>query len=297
MARRSLLMAVAIVLIAGIAMYLHQGAGEASIDTAQAHAADTVPASDSAEVGKAPARPAPPLRASPNHFLDYFLATKARAEAGEAIAQRDLADIYGRCMLVNINPQKFLQSIDAITALSKSPADAKEMKRVASATTEECAVVDNGAIIPIEARDLWLAQAAKQGDLVAQARLFMAPGNRPHGDDLRRFMDQVVTSGDPAALFDLGQLVAGNSSGEGTGIYASVAGDPLSGYAWSIVACRRGLDCSAGSPLMTSLCLNTGACSSPSFESFVRDYLVTSGDAPLLDSKVQAVNALLPDAI
>lgn len=60
-----------------------------------------------------------------------------------------------------------MQSIDAITAPSKSPANAEGMKRVARVTADECASVDNGAIIPLEAHDLWLQQATKQGDLAA----------------------------------------------------------------------------------------------------------------------------------
>ncbi|KRG44833.1 hypothetical protein ARC20_07980 [Stenotrophomonas panacihumi] len=231
-----------------------------------------------------------------NESLQKFLTTKARAEAGSAVAQRELAEMYGRCIPVNINPRRFLQSIDAITALSKSPANAEGMKRVARVTADECASVDNGAIIPLEAHDLWLQQAAKQGDLAAQAQVFMRPGKRPQGDELRKFMDQVVASNDPTAMFEMGQLVEGNPSGDGAGRYSSVAGDTLTGYAWSIVACQRGLDCGAGSPIMNSVCLNTGGCSSPDFESFVRDYIVTTGDAALLNSKIQEVGSLLPNS-
>lgn len=231
-----------------------------------------------------------------NGSLQKFLTAKASAEAGSAVAQRELAEMYGRCIPVNINPSRFLRSIDAIAALSKSPANAEGMKRVARVTVDECASVDNGAIIPLEAHDLWLQQAAKQGDLAAQAQAFMGSGKRPQGDNLRKFMDQVVASNDPAAMFEMGQLVVGNPSGDGAGRYSSVAGDTLSGYAWSIVACQRGLDCGAGSPIMNSACLNTGGCSSPDFESFVRDHLVTAGDAVLLNSRIEEVGSLLPNS-
>lgn len=233
-------------------------------------------------------------RSNSNELLESFLSIKTRAETGNASAQRELAEIYGKCMRVNGDPDKFAQGIKAIAAQSKSIANAEALQRVGQTTIEECAVVDNGAAIPIEAYDLWLAQAAKQGDLAAQARLYMEPGKRPEGYALGTFIDHIVNSDDVAAIFDMGQLISGNQTGDGTGKYSNVAGDALSGYAWSIAACRRGLNCEIGSPIMNSICLNTGTCSASNYESFVRDYVVSAGDAALLDSKVEEVTSLLP---
>ncbi|HVJ38209.1 MAG TPA: hypothetical protein VM687_10475 [Stenotrophomonas sp.] len=297
MNRRILLAVSATVIVGGLAGYLYWNtkSGSSTSLTNGGQPAYPVANEPSANHAAPHSGPAQALGRSSNEALQSFLTTKARAEAGDAVAQRELAEMYGRCMPINIDPQKFLASIDAMAAVSKSPANAEGMKRVAQATAVECAAVDNGAIIPLEARNLWLDQAAKQGDLAAQAQTFMGTDKRPQGDDLRKFMDEVVASGDPAALFEMGQLVSGNSTGEGSGKYANVAGDALSGYAWSIVACQRGLNCNAGSSIMNSVCLNTSGCSSPDFESFVRDNLVSAGDAALLNSKVQEVSSLLPN--
>jgi TPR repeat protein len=297
MKRSTLLAGAAAVIVGAIAGYLYWNSksGPSNTPPQGGQPASAVANDPSAIHAAAHSGPTPTAGRTSSEALESFLTTKARAEAGEAVAQRELAEMYGRCMPVNIDPQKFLASIDAMAAVSKSPANAEGMKRVGRATAVECAAVDNGAIIPLEARNLWLDHAAKQGDLAAQAQLFMGTGKRPQGDDLRKFMDQVVASGDPAALFEMGQLVSGNSTGEGAGKYSSVAGDTLSGYAWSIAACQRGLNCNAGSSIMNSVCLNTSGCSSPDFESFVREYLVSAGDAALLNSKVQEVSSLLPN--
>jgi len=152
--------------------------------------------------------------------------------------------------------------------------------------------------VPIEAYQLWLAQAAQQGDLAAQAKLYMGSmghPKRPEGQDLKNFIDQVVDSNDPNAIFELGQLIESNPSPDGTGRYANVSSQNLAGYAWSIAACRRGLDCNAGSQLMNSVCLNTLICNSPNYESFVRYYMVSAGDARLLDIRLAEVMSLLPN--
>ncbi|WP_259156009.1 hypothetical protein [Xanthomonas sp. 3793] len=225
--------------------------------------------------------------------LKRFLDLKSRANQGDAAAQRDLAEAYGRCIAVSGNPQKFLSSYEAIAKQSKSPNNAKGMLLAARSYAEECAVVDNGAVVPLEARNLWLEQAAKGGDLAAQARLQMASPNRLKGEDLRGFVDKVATGGDPLAVFELGQLLAGNSDVTSLGSYSDVASGPVSGYAWSIAACQMGLNCNAGSDLMNSVCLNTGGCSSSNFESFVRNNLVSAGDKALLDGKVKEIKSIL----
>lgn len=229
-----------------------------------------------------------------NRALESFLSIKARAEKGEPAAQRELAEAYGRCIPVNMNPERYVASIDALAALSKSPGNADALKRTGRAAAADCTAVDNGAAVPMEAYNLWLAQAAKQGDLAAQAKLYMNGNGRPQGAELKNFMDQVVASNDPNAIFELGQLIESNSSPDGTGPYSNVSAQNLSGYAWSIAACRQGLDCGAGSQVMRSLCLNTTACTSPNYESYVRDYMVSAGDAALLNSKVEEVLSLLP---
>ncbi|MDQ7760664.1 MULTISPECIES: hypothetical protein [Xanthomonas] len=232
-------------------------------------------------------------RSASNDALQTFLDLKARANRGEADAQRDLAEAYGRCIAVNIDPQKFLATYSAIAARSTSHANAQGILLVARSYAEECAVVDNGAAIPVDARNLWLEQAAKGGDLAAQARLQMASTARLQGEDLRQFVEKVSKSGDPLATFELGQLLAGNSDNTSLGRYSEVATGPTSGYAWSIAACQMGLNCGTNSDIMKSLCLNTGGCSSPNFESFVRTNLISPSDASLLDRKIKEIRKIL----
>ncbi len=229
-----------------------------------------------------------------NKALEKFISLKDRAAKGDAASQRELAELYGLCIPVNTNAERYLASYEAIAKQAKTPANAEGLRRAAKAAVNECSVVDNGAIIPIEARELWLAQAAKNGDLAAQAQIYLTSNQRLQGEQLKGFMDHVVNSRDPNAVFEMGQLVAGNVDSGDVGAYTNVANDKLSGYAWSIAACRMGLACGTGSEIMNSACLNTSGCSSTDFESFVRDNLVSAGDAALLNSKVQEVSAFLP---
>ncbi|MBO9878400.1 sel1 repeat family protein [Xanthomonas sp. D-99] len=281
----------------GVVIFWKFGMAEHPVESVSATKTHALPSDNSAgEFGAVQAgadqRAVRPVTNS-NSSLEKFLDLKERANRGDPAAQRDLSEAYGRCVAVSGDPQKFLGTYEAIAKQATSQSNAKGMMNVARAYVEECAVVDGGAIVPLDARNLWLEQAARGGDLAAQARLQMSTLKPLHGEDLRGFVDKVAVAGDPAAVFELGQLLAGNSDISSLGEYGSVAAGPVSGYAWSIAACQMGLNCDAGSDLMNSICMNTGGCSSASFESYVRSNLLGVGDAALLDSKVKEVKSIL----
>jgi len=222
-----------------------------------------------------------------------FLALKTRAEGGDAVAQRQLAFRYGNCIVVNVGPQRFLATYDSIARLAKDPTSAKLLPQVARLVAEDCAVVDDGAVIPGEAFTLWLEQAAKHGDLAAQLKLRIHTFDLPQGDSLRSFVDQVVASGDPAAMFVLGDAVSATKSNQGLGRYTDVAQGSVAGYAWYIAACRQGLDCGPQSRIMYGTCLAMGTCASTDYETFVRQHLLTGEQGALLDEKMAEIAALL----
>ncbi|MEG2804567.1 hypothetical protein [Stenotrophomonas sp.] len=232
-------------------------------------------------------------RIDANRALQDFLTLKERAERGDPVAQRELSEQYGRCLPVNYNPHKYLGGVEAIAALDKDPANAARYRQAAKDQLDECAVVDGGDVVPLEARSLWLEQAAKAGDLVAEARVNRGPEMSYRGRQLEHFMDRVIASGDPLALFEMGQNLASADVGD-VRRYADVAGSEMAFYAWGIAACDMGLPCDQGSEIMVSLCLNTTACSSPDFETWVRERLINADDAARLDRQVEQVKRLLP---
>ena len=222
-----------------------------------------------------------------------FLALKARAEGGDAVAQRQLANRYADCIWVNLGRQRFLATYDSMARITKDPTSAKLLPQVARLVADDCAVVDGGAVIPMEAFTLWLEQAAKHGDLAAQMRLRVHRMDLPQGDALRDVVEQVMASGDPAAMFVLGDVVSATKSDQGLGRYADVAQGSVAGYAWYIAACRQGLDCGPQSRIMYGTCLASGTCASTDYETFVRQHLFAGEQAALLDEKVAEITKLL----
>lgn len=144
---------------------------------------------------KAPAPPRPQAFA----FGDL----KARAQSGDAVSQRELAELYEHCFAVNIAPENYLPGYEVMARHSRYPEETAEMMRTARSTAALCAKVDGGQIIPIKAIRAWLESAATRGDLAAQARLLSLNGEKPDVAAYTRLMGDIARSKDPAALFRL----------------------------------------------------------------------------------------------
>lgn len=225
--------------------------------------------------------------------LERFLDLKARAENHDPAAQYDLSELYGLCQQVNLDPARFVGTYEAIAKQSRDAANAQRLREMSRRVETTCSSVDSGAVIPKEAAILWRKAAADSGSLSAVAKQYMLSQDKPTGAALQGFMDQVVASKDPQSVFELGQLISATEAAGNVGRYGAVVGDPLSGYAWSVTACRMGLDCGSGSFVMDSVCLNTGYCTSGSFEEFVRTGLISTADQAVLDAKVDNIVSLL----
>lgn len=226
------------------------------------------------------------------NFADEVLQTQARAYAGEAAAQRQLAEIYGNCLALGQSPAAFLQGVAATARLHANRASARQMEIAAQQLVAECGQVDGGQAVPLEAQKLWLAQAAKGGDLTAKVRMAMYYPNEAAAFPVAAIVEQALMAADASALFDLGQVLNGRA-GIALDERSAVLSGEQGGYALSNVACRRGLDCSGDSRVMRSVCLNTGACESASYEDFVRSHLVPIGEMEGLDRRVAAVAELV----
>ncbi len=283
----------AIVLLAIGAYAIWSGDGRDHSTAAGERAPAATPSSPKAPTapGRHAAAPAPAAPPRPQAFA--FGDLKARAQSGDAVSQRELAELYERCFAVNIAPENYLPGYEVMARHTPYPEETAEMMRTARSTAALCAKVDGGQIIPIEAIRAWLESAATRGDLAAQARLLLLNGEKPDAAAYTRLMDDVARSKDPAAVFRLGELVAHPTHSSATGRYADLSSDPISGHAWSIVGCRMGYDCSSGSPLMASVCLSGGGCAGENYEAYVRSSLITARDARLLDLRIREVSALL----
>lgn len=226
------------------------------------------------------------------HFSNEVVLIQARAYAGEAVAQRELSEIYGTCLALGQSPVAFLRGVTATARLNANRVSARRMEIAALQLVAECGQVDGGQAVPLEAQKLWLAQAAKGGDLTAKVRMAMYYPNEAAAFPVAEIVEQALMAADASALFDLGQVLNGRA-GIALDERSAVLSGEQGGYALSIVACRRGLDCSGDSRVMRSVCLNTGACESASYEDFVRSHLVPIGEMEGLDRRVAAVAELV----
>lgn len=223
------------------------------------------------ESGAKPARGAKPhSRRSDLDFYDVQFA----ALRGDARAQRLLSELYGMCLSYSLSPARYLQTLAGLAAAE--PQSAAYIDGMKARRARVCAGVDGGAPIPNEAHQLWLEQAAAAGDAAAIIRLKSRSPELLDADGYRDMIDLAIGSHEPAALFELGSLLARAPADASLGNYEGLAG-PVASHAMELAACRRGLDCRAGSAIMDSLCENTGACWYPDYESFVFAELVPRG--------------------
>lgn len=222
-----------------------------------------------------------------------FSELKARAQGGDPVAQRQLAETYDRCFMPNIAPENYLPEYELRAKHLADPQQAASMLRTARARADMCSMVDGGAIVPTEAIKSWLESAAAKGDLAAQSIVYTISGKKPDAATYTQLMEKIVASRDPAAVFQLGELVGNPGDVNATGKFADISSDPISAYAWQIVGCRMGYDCGASSPQMDTMCLVMNRCAGETYEEFVRSSLVPASDVGVLDRKIGEVSRLL----
>lgn len=235
-----------------------------------------------------------PVATVPGSFQSHFMDVKRRAEHGSPEAQRELSEIYGRCMAIGTSPTKFLAGIDAISKQSRDARSSAMLVDAANDLVTTCAEVDGGAPVPVDANKLWLKAAASGGDLAAQVRLKMMYPYDSVNYEIETLYKNAVAAGDERALFDLGQLLLQKNDIPETKYSGALSGK-LGPYALQIAACRYGLDCSAKSEVMKSLCLNTTACNFTDYESFIRSMIIPKSETEQLNGKINRIITTLPN--
>lgn len=106
-----------------------------------------------------------------------FAMIQNKANQGDAKAQRMRSEIYEDCFGYNLDRQKIMAGMEII--IKKNPNGGENAaQRMKEVTEVRCANVDNGQVIPLEAKALWLEQSAKSGDLTAQIRQAARSGNK-----------------------------------------------------------------------------------------------------------------------
>ncbi len=103
-------------------------------------------------------------------------------------------------------------------------------------------------------------------------------------------MEQVVAADDPTAMLYLGDM---RHEAGGDEAVDFTRGE-VAGHAWQIAACRRGLDCAAGSALMDQFCM-AGMCAPSDLEAYIRAEVARQGgEVDQMDAAVDSILALFP---
>ena len=242
-----------------------------------------------------PAQPASPgtvhtasATKSPNLYHQYRT-LKQRAEAGDAVAQRLVAQLFVDCAYIYDHPLKFTP-----LELSDIPADSPESMSIGAhrALQQNCTQVEGGARVTLKDAQNWYEKAAENGDLAAWAVVNMLRHPPLTADEAQRFLEDVIASKDPVAVFAYGNVMGGpvtENLGKG---YESLVSNNAS-LAWMLAGCRMGMDCGPESPPVNNLCLHQGLCGKGDCEQAMKSQIESEADREALDQQIEAVLAIL----
>ncbi|WP_313461285.1 hypothetical protein [Stenotrophomonas sp.] len=216
-----------------------------------------------------------------------FQSLKQCAKAGDAVAQRLLAETYDACLVPNLFRDRFLQWNER--ARQDRPEQAAELDRIAQKRIALCDAVDGGAIIPQELIRGWYEQAAANGDLAARARGYGMQRTPLDAATATQLLDDVVASRDPAAMRSLGATLTSSITANIGDPYRGLVTGPLAGEAWVLAACRMGYDCGPDSMDMANLCLLGGRCLGESSEEMMFATTKTDAERAALEQKIQQI--------
>ncbi len=210
-------------------------------------------------------------------------ALQARADAGDAAAQRELALAYDRCWIVSLDPAGYPRQIHVMASLLPSARAAAIIEQAGQALMQECAGLDDGQLIPMDAIKLWTQQAARGGDLEAIAMTWR-PDNT-HALEQAALWDRVIAEGNAEALQALTNLY---QTEEIDRRFGDVLTSDDASSALLLAACRLGKDCGPGSVFMRTMCTAAGACADASYEAFLMAQLPVA-EREVLQREVDAV--------
>lgn len=220
------------------------------------------------------------------HFHD----TKNKAESGDPVAQRELAQMYERCFIYSQSSANFFATLESFA--KADPENAVRYSASAKRFSHYCDSIDNGKQIPLVAHQLWYAEAAKRGDLIAQIKVASAPDSGLNGAAYSSLVAKAFESKDLDAIFALGDMLALAKTSVDLGDYAHPAGGNYSEYAWELAACRAGALCGPGSLRMDAGCMN-GICNASNYESLIKKNFIPPAQLKFLERDVERINLLL----
>lgn len=225
--------------------------------------------------------------------VEAFEALKQRAEAGDAVAQRLLAQTYADCFFVNLDREAFKSSVEIKKNLLNDDASKRLMEQAASERIATCDAVEGGDPLPLDLSPRWFAKAAENGDLAARAMVRANNLNRQDPAETAQLLEEVLASGDPAAVFTFGISLRNSFAASNSEPTEPLATGELATKAWMVAGCRMGYECEPSGSVMNSACLELGGCTGEDVESDLRRELPTDGERAELERRVREILALV----
>lgn len=216
-----------------------------------------------------------------------FEQIKIEAEQGSAKAQRKLSEIYALCAGYSLDSKKQLATLDGLAGLV--PASKSGIDRVKQRLKTRCDKVDFGQPIPSDAINLWMEQAAKNGDVAAKIKVRTRSAQPLSAEEANELLEEALGTGDPDALMEMSNLMSRSVAGELPDRYQQMAGDSTVGAAWGIAACRAGASCANDSMLMDSICMSTGRCGYRTYEEFLTSEVVSPAERARMNSVANSI--------
>lgn len=248
------------------------------VEIPSATARDDADAPSYADVGAEQGKPKPTITAASaqprtllerydrsSNLRDLINALRADADAGNADAIRTIAIAYSECDAYFWSPE-LLDTAHIDSAFDE--VDRPIALALQKTQRQRCAdlIADAGANF-MKIRDLAAARAEGLNDLFGQAEQLRFENSTKFSDkkagmsddDMNAIARKIALSGDPRAIAALAGLHSG-SSGRGRSEV----------YAWLLVACHYGRDCSANSLSARRNCLQENECVGGDFRELLR---------------------------
>lgn len=225
--------------------------------------------------------------------VEAFEALRQRAEAGDAVAQRLLAQTYADCFFVNLDREAFQSGVEVKKNMLNDDASKRLMEQAASERIATCDAVEGGDPLPLDLSPRWFAKAAENGDLAARAMVRANNLNRQDPAETAQLLEEVLASGDPAAVFTFGISLRNSFATSNSEPTEPLATGELATKAWMVAGCRMGYECEPSGRVMNSACLELGGCTGEDVETYLRRDLPTDGERAELERRVREILVLV----
>ena len=193
----------------------------------------------------------------------------AKAQAVDECSNSIINPAYPQLMMRYLELSKDLNRKIKIRMLDRLQRRCK----IFSATTEYSASLANSLY----------RRSAQQGNIAAKAKILSEESPQVGYDHDNRLLS-ILNSGNAEAIYNLSTVFG--PSGQFAQSGSDVAGNDLSVYAWQLVACDRGLDCSSTSLVVQQYCLYRGICG---YGGSLRENLMQSAVSPENYGRLSAI--------